>query len=78
MNSAQSRSVLVHKSCRRNFTRTYSSVKHENALSAKKLRSGLPLFNWKKECVLCGSKATFNARHPERSKVHKITILPIK
>ena len=78
INSAQSRSVLVHKSCRRDFTRTYSSVEHENAPSAKKLRSGLLPFNWKKECVLCGSNTNFDTRHPERSKVHKITTLPIK
>ena len=72
INSAQSRSVLVHKSCHRDFTRIYSSVEHENAPSAKKLRSGLLPFNWKKECVLCGSKANFDTRHLQGQKYTRL------
>ena len=37
LNSTPNKSVLVHKNCRRDFTRTHSNIEHDNAPSAKKL-----------------------------------------
>ena len=49
LNPPHTKSVLVHENCRKDFTkRSHSSVQHDNAPSAKKLRSSLPPFNWKK------------------------------
>jgi len=38
----------------------------------------MPLFNWKRNCTLCGEKAKIDARHPERNKVHKSTTLSMR
>jgi len=36
LNSTPNKSVLVHKNCHRDFTRTHSNIDHDNAPSAKK------------------------------------------
>ena len=57
LNSTQSRSVvLIHKNCHKDFTRTCSSVEHDDAPIVKKLRSGLSSINWKEECVFVERK----------------------
>jgi len=35
LNSTPNKIVLVHKNCRRDFTRTRSNIEHDNAPSAK-------------------------------------------
>jgi len=44
----------------------------------QRLRSSMPLFNWKGNCMLCGEKAKIDGRHPERNKVHKVTKLSMR
>ena len=45
---------------------------------AKKLRSSTSLFDWKKNCILCGNLAKFDIRHPDRDRVHCVTTLPMR
>ena len=76
--------VFVHKECRRDFTnpRRHSSFNNpateEELPPAKKLRSSMPPFDWKVNCMLCGSVAKNDPRHPERDKVCHVTTLPMR
>ena len=68
----------MHKNCRRDYTRRSNSSAEHDIPSPKKLRSSLPSFNWKRDCILCDKLALLDTRHPERSQVHKITTLLFK
>ena len=35
-------------------------------------------FDWKENCMLCGEKAKFDAWHPERNKIHNVTLLAMR
>ena len=70
--------VLVHKSCRRNFTdQKWRSVKYIAVPCARRLRSSSLSFNWKEDCMFCGKSVTVDSRHPER-KVITVTTLPLR
>ena len=76
--------VYVHKECRRDFTNPRRSSSCSNYATeselppAKKLRSSVSPFDWKRNCVLCGNFAKFDPRHPERDKVHHVRTLPMR
>ena len=73
--------VLVHKTCRRDFTnpkRAHLNVDNDFEHPLKKLRSIISPFNWKEDCMLCGESAEIDPRHPDRSSVHKVTTLPVR
>ena len=75
--------VFVHKDYRRDFTNRRRPVccnvsENDQLPPAKKLRSSMLPFDWKKNCMLCGNVAQFNARHPERDRVYNVTTLPMR
>ncbi|XP_065911780.1 uncharacterized protein [Dysidea avara] len=72
--------VLVHKHCRRDYTNQRRAtcsrnIEEDQLPQAKRLRSSMSSFNWKENCMLCGKNIKFDARHPERSKIHNVTTL---
>ena len=74
--------VFVHKDYRRDFTNRRRPVccnvsENDQLPPAKKLRSSMLPFDWKKNCMLCGNVAQFNARHPERDRVYNVTTLRV-
>jgi hypothetical protein len=75
-------SVLVHQTCRRDFTdmkRTRKNSVDYESPSTKRLRSTMPSFKWKEDCMLCGKSAAIDVRHPNQSSaVHKVTTIPIR
>ena len=81
MNTTPTKAILVHKTCRRDFTdakRMHLNEEEDVTVQcAKRLRSRLVPFDWKKDCMLCGKSAEADARHPER-QVHKVATIPLR
>lgn len=72
--------VLVPKNCRQDFTNKrrlihLNSSDQIDVTQPKRLCSCTSSFQWKENCLFCGNFAKFDARHPERNKVHMVTIL---
>ncbi|KAG1706958.1 hypothetical protein GQR58_003582 [Nymphon striatum] len=72
--------ILVHKSCRRDFTDkkrifTTNEVTANDDPRPKLLRSSIGSFNFKSQCFLCGRSSTKDTKHPERNTIHVVTLL---
>ncbi len=83
-NSDPLEAVLVHSDCHRNFTDKKrqgpeNDVAHgDEPPSTKRLRSGTAPFNWKVDCLLCGTPAIVDTRHPQRQPVHRVSTIPMR
>ncbi|KAG1661213.1 Transient receptor potential cation channel subfamily A member 1 [Nymphon striatum] len=72
--------ILVHKSCRRDFTDkkrifTTNEVTANDDPRPKLLRSSIGSFNFKSQCFLCGRSSTKDTKHPERNTIYVVTLL---
>ena len=72
--------ILVHKSCRRDFTDkkrsfTTNEVTASDEPRPKLLRSSIGSYDFKSQCFLCGRSSTKDTKHPERNTIHVVTLL---
>ena len=72
--------ILVHKSCRRDFTDkkrsfTTNEVTASDEPRPKLLRSSIGSYDFKSQCFLCGRSSTEDTKHPERNTIHVVTLL---
>ncbi len=44
----------------------------------KRLRSSFTPFNWKENCMFCSKSVVVDLRHPERTKVGRVSTIPIR
>lgn len=70
--------ILVHQDCRRDFTNPKRFGKSmsttEEVPVAKRLRSSFTPFNWKEDCMFCSKLVVVDLRHPERTKVGRVSL----
>ena len=72
--------ILVHKSCRRDFTDKKRSFRTNEVTASdeprpKLLRSSIGSYDFKSQCFLCGRSSTKDTKHPERNTIHVVTLL---
>ena len=85
-NSGNNVKLLVHKSCRRDFSNkrrsTLPEKETEDSLAKKKrltsLRSKTDAFHWKEHCLFCGNTVKFDPKHPNRNDFRLATTLPFR
>ena len=72
--------VFVHHDCRRKFVKKTKKCEARGEPAKKKLRSSLPnVFDWRRDCFLCGKEAVIDVRHPGRKqKVFQVRTLPFR
>jgi len=80
-------SLLIHTSCRKNYTRTDTIKKYvmeastsQEETGSSQLRSSVPKFNFKSNCLFCGHCAKEETKKPlaKRRIVHSVETLTVQ
>ena len=80
--------ISVHEECRKRYSKKVTATElagkrvlgDDDDTSRKRTRgqTGMSVFRWKEDCVLCGKPAEFDVRHPDRhQKIHQVKTMGV-